>query len=285
MRALLLRTPARWLLAVVLATLISAFALIGGGTRAGASPQRQEASPPQFVVSVSPGHGPVGGTFQATLTISGATCYPLNVDFYVDGAVGHGLELAPAVTMPESCQATATIKAPSSWSAGPHRIVGTYVVPIVPRQEQPATFNVDAAPSQPTTGPTSTPATPSPKPSAGGTSAAPTGTLNPPATITTAPAGAEAGATTPQQSSAASAPSSVDALAGPSAQPSSGLALPVAAEIHSAAGHASGALLWISAIGIIAVGLFGGWVVRKQQRDGPSPGRTGGRDSTGRHRL
>lgn len=283
MRALLLRTPARWLLAVVLAALISAFALIEGGTPVGASPERQAASQPRFVVAVSPGHGPVGGTFQATLTMSGATCYPLSVGFYLDGAVGQGLELAPAVTMPESCQATTTIKTPSSWSAGPHRIVGTYVVPIVPRHEQQATFNVDAAPSQPTTGPTSTPA-PSPKPSAGATSATPTGTANPSATITTAPAGAETGATTPPQSLPGSAPS-VHALAGASAQPSSGLAMPVAAEIHSNTGHPSGALLWVAAIGIIAVGLFGGWVVRKQQREGPPSGQTGGRDSTGRHRL
>ena len=88
MRALLLRTPARWLLAIVLATLISAFALIGGGTRAGASPQRQAASPPpRFVVSVSPGHGPVGGTFQATLTMSGAATGP--------GGTAMGLQFRP----------------------------------------------------------------------------------------------------------------------------------------------------------------------------------------------
>lgn len=282
MPALLRRTPVRWLLAVVLATLISAFALIRGGAPAGASGERPAASPPpRFVVSVSPNHGPVGGTFQATLTMTGATCDPVIVGFYLNGAVGQGLELAPMVTMSPSCQATATIMTPSSWTTGPHRIVGTYLVPVVPRHEQQATFNVDTAPAA---GPTST-AAPTAQPSLGATSAAPSGTSSAPATTTTSPAGVPSGSVTPSQSSKTSAPPSVQALGEPSARPSSPLATPVAADIDSTPRQPAEALLWVATIGIIAVGLFGSWVVRKQRRAASPSGRGGGRDSTGRHRF
>jgi hypothetical protein len=228
--------------AAVLAALSLAVALLAAfiAARPAQAANHDNGDKPQFTVTLVPDHGPVGSTFRATLTVTGMTCRPDDVAFYLSGAVRTGMELAPVVTMPQSCRATATIKAPSAWSAGDReRIYGTYPAPYMPPYEHGATFKVDVAASHPTASPSRA------------RQASPTRKPKP-----------EQGTKTP------SATPSPSAVATASPQPSLDISMPVrhAATVGPDSSQVSDALLITAVTGIVMVGLFGGWAAYRQGR-------------------